>query len=196
MHALSNNIQGNVGEAENQVLKSQQLFEKIKNKYQTIKTNRILAQINTDKGLSDISLNYYQKAIDIATELDLQHEIAILNFNLGNVYLDLSKFEEAKSCFLKSVELSKNSSFKIPKLELEFSLANIELEQDHLENALEKYQNCIQLLDKSKPSYSNHMSYINYSIGTIYSKTNQLEKAKCTCLMLKTMRSKLMTLPI
>ena len=178
MHALSNNIQGNVGEAENQVLKSQQLFEKIKNKYQTIKTNRILAQINTDKGLSDISLNYYQKAIDIATELDLQHEIAILNFNLGNVYLDLSKFEEAKSCFLKSVELSKNSSFKIPKLELEFSLANIELEQDHLENALEKYQNCIQLLDKSKPSYSNHLSYINYSIGTIYSKTNQLEKAK------------------
>lgn len=83
------------------MLKSQQLFEKIKNKYQTIKTNRILAQINTDKGLSDISLNYYQKAIDIATELDLQHEIAILNFNLGNVYLDLSKFEEAKSCFLK-----------------------------------------------------------------------------------------------
>jgi signal transduction histidine kinase len=178
MHALSNNIQGNVGEAETQVLKSQQLFEKTKNKYQTIKTNRILAQISTNKGLSDISLNYYQKAIDLATELDLQHEIAILSFNLGNVYLDLNNFDQAKSSFLKSVELSKNSSFKIPKLELEFSLANIELEQDHLENALERYQNCIQLLDKSKPSYASHMSYINYSIGTIYSKTNQLKKAK------------------
>ena len=178
MHALSNNIQGNVAEAESLTLRSQQLFEKIKNKYQTIKTNRILAQISTDKGLSDVSLNYYQKAIDVATELDLPHEIAILSFNLGNVYLDLNNFDQAKSSFLKSVELSKNSSFKIPKLELEFSLANIELEQDHWETALERYQNCIQLLDKSKPSYASHLSYINYSIGTIYSKTNQLEKAK------------------
>ncbi len=87
---------------------------------------------------------------------------------MGNILLELNKLEEAKSCYLKAINLNPNLA------EAHSNLGNVYKDMNSLQNAKASYLKALELNPNLALTHSN--------LGDIYRELGSLEDAEARCL--------------
>ena len=123
----------------------------------------------------DIAIKCLQQAIDLAENCGWEHKIAICYGNLSTVYLQLSKFEEAKQAAEKDIELSYqlNSIYNVGIAT--YRLGRIEAALGNSEKAIELLNESIKLR-KNRIS-NNQLVQVYHHLLNLYAKTGDYKNA-------------------
>jgi tetratricopeptide (TPR) repeat protein len=144
---------------------------------------------SVNRGFNDLSLLYYQKAIDLATKYDLPAEIAIHTFKKGTFYYTFKKYVDAYRYFLDAYTLLKTAGFEnVPEVAYYLQyIAHFYYDIDDLESAQRIMLEAIQY---EVPTTGEEINMIN-TLALTYQKlgddkeafnyfTKAFDKAKTT----------------
>ncbi|RMA66365.1 tetratricopeptide repeat protein [Ulvibacter antarcticus] len=103
-----------------------------------------LGLINTSLGQFDAALGNYKRTRDLVLKLNSTRNLSVIYSNIGGLYLDMEDMEEARSNYLKAIDISVQDGDSIGLAidyinlgETEFKSGNITMAKEHLEYSLE-----------------------------------------------------------
>lgn len=116
-----------------------------------------------------MALSYYNKAKMIA-EKDDDVILAIINFNLGNIYSNLNQFGKAKRLYVAAAEMYQRSGMEIAENQARYSLAYLYFLEDRFTKAIkifeEVYENFTRLGDSRTAAITQlDMSELNIQLN-------------------------------
>ncbi|MBI5219034.1 MAG: tetratricopeptide repeat protein [Bacteroidia bacterium] len=105
------------------------------------------------QGKYDETLEYYNKALDLYTELNLLEDISICYSNIGVVHQEQSRYDEAVTCYLKALKYFE----KIGKQKListcYLNIGNVFSVQQNYKKAQEYYNKSLQTFSNLNDEY-------------------------------------------
>ena len=118
----------------------------------------MLAKLDEQQGDVSEAIRRYQFASS------LQPKFVAVPVNLGNIYLQLNRLEEAKASFLTALEIDKSSAAAY------YGLGQVELSKRNYGEAIDRFQKALAL--------SAQANRIHYSLAMAYRGLGDAEKAK------------------
>ncbi len=99
---------GRLKESEEYLLKSKKILEEIRDKYHLIETYCIFPEllIKKEEGFEK-AIEYVDKALKLAEELDSRERKAICYFTYGKIYSSIGDFKYSGECFKKAIDIYK-----------------------------------------------------------------------------------------
>ena len=128
------------------------LFSQNKQVEKTDSTVYYIDLVKYNKALNNYknSLNYSQKAIDYSNRTNNQKSIADSYSNLGIIYLELNKIDDAIDVFIKSIAVYSTLSFSSEQAFTHYSLGVCYLEKNKLTMAEKNFNAAGVIYEKIK----------------------------------------------
>jgi signal transduction histidine kinase/CheY-like chemotaxis protein len=120
-------------------------------------------------------LDYSQKALDFAHKSKNQQSIADSYSNLGSVYLDLKKYNDAIDVFVKSVAIYSTLSFSPQQALTHYNLGVCYLEKNDFVKAESNFETADVIYKKLNISNANEM--LNLQKGIIFKEKGRIDLA-------------------
>ena len=134
-----------------------------------------IGYINMDKGLSDVAIEYYLKALKIYEELNVVEEIASVNSNIGFVYQQQKEDNQAFKFYFKSWQLYKSINSKTGLAASYNNIAFLYKKQKKYEEAKINYIKAIDLYEQIGDKNGIATSLNN--LGLVYKKIGDTTSA-------------------
>jgi serine phosphatase RsbU (regulator of sigma subunit) len=144
-------------------------------KTQTAAVLSNIGYINMDKGLSDVAIEYYLKALKIYEELNVVEEIASVNSNIGFVYQQQNEDDQAFKFYFKSWQLYKSINSKTGLAASYNNMAYIYKTQKKYKEAKSNYIKAIELYEQIGDKNGVATSLNN--LGLVYKKMRDTTNA-------------------
>ncbi len=93
------------------------------------------------------AISYYQKVLLMASEMNDKVGSTRTLANMGSLYIEIRKYNEAEKCLLKAFVLSDSIAAMDYKKRIEESLSHLYYEQGRYKEAIYHYQNFINIRD-------------------------------------------------
>ncbi len=108
----------------------------------------LMALLQRDSGKIDDSIKYSNKAIALFKETGNESLLSATKGNLGTICVIQGKLDEAESIYLEILETFRNlEENRFTALSIK-SLGNIDIERGNYEEAIEKYQEALNIVEK------------------------------------------------
>lgn len=127
---------------------------------------------HTSDSLINIALNYFEKHED-------SDRLTQTYYYLGRVYSDLQDALQAQKCYLKALELGKNSKDTRLFIRIYNSLGTLYSYQNIYEMALPMYKNALELLKQGNDS--TNIAFALRNISRIFKQTQKIDSAIYYC---------------
>ncbi|CAF3835168.1 unnamed protein product [Rotaria sp. Silwood1] len=155
-----------------QLDQSEKLFYLLLNQYPSMNSQCYdgLGRIAQDKGLYDISLNFYLKSLQTVS---LKNRAHCLN-NIGCAYDYLEQYEYALQYYSQALTLMKNDIYQA------MCLSNMGItypKNEQYQQALECFQHSLSIREKSLSDNHPDIGISHTHIGVVYSSIGQLDLA-------------------
>ncbi len=134
-----------------------------------------LVKFNQKKGNYKNCLSYAQKALDFANKTNHQKSIADSYSNLGVIYLELKKIDDAIDVFIRSIAIYTSLPFSTQQAMAHYSLGVCYLEKNNLAMAEKNFNTAGVIYEKIK--MPNAIEMINLQKGIVYKKKGEIELA-------------------
>ncbi|MEQ9288812.1 MAG: tetratricopeptide repeat protein [Cyclobacteriaceae bacterium] len=122
------------------------------------------------------ALSYYQKAINVYEELNIDHFKAFGYNNLGTAHKSLKSYKKATQFYTMSLEIGTNLSDTITISRAQLNLGQLYLDTGNLDSARVLLHRALELRD-GKYDQSKMVEILNL-LGEVYRKTNQYEASR------------------
>lgn len=139
---------------------------------QSIYTN--LGNAYSVLGKMEISLGYYQKAMDVASQRKDLSGLAKITNNIGASYSDLKDFPKALEYFEESEKIAEEIGDEETIADCANGKAVIYEQQNRFQEALNLYQKALRIYQKYNAEERMALAYNN--IGIVYKQTNNLDQ--------------------
>jgi serine phosphatase RsbU (regulator of sigma subunit)/tetratricopeptide (TPR) repeat protein len=120
-------------------------------------------------------LFYLQKAIDLAFDIQEYEEYEKIQMDIGNIYISLGNYDEAKKFLKKSLEAAENSDDEHLFIKAAGNLANLYSATGELDSSLLLYDKALKVATKNSDNHDITALYSN--IGIVYFYKNDFIKA-------------------
>lgn len=171
-------LEGNYFESAKSYYKALTLAEKSHNKRRIQNCKRLLTEAYINLEDFPKALKYGKESIASSKELNDYNEIMASLNNLGTIYLNQKRYEEAKIAFIEMQQIAitrKDEDFTPISY---YSLGKIELETNNFENALNLFTKQLNFYEKNSISYAN----TQIDIAQVFVAQKQYQKAISTVL--------------
>ncbi|CAF1135523.1 unnamed protein product [Adineta steineri] len=156
----------------NNLNQSQKFFELLLKQFPSLNSQCYdgLARIAQDKGLYEISLEYYFKSLDTVSN---QLKPFILN-NIGCAYDYLEEYDKALKYYSQSLTLMKNTKHQSMSLN---NMAIIYAKHEQFNDAFDCFQQSLIIRKKYLPDNHPDIAIIYINLGVIWSSLHQFDDA-------------------
>ena len=152
-------------------------FSQIKNSEKIDSTNYYidLVKFNQKNGNYRNCLNYSQKALDFANKSNNQKSIADSYSNLGVIYLELKKIDDAINVFVKSIAIYATLPFSSQQALTHYSIGVCYLEKNNLAMAEKNFNTAGVIYEKIK--IPDAIEMLNLQKGIVYKEKGKIDLA-------------------
>lgn len=129
------------------------------------------------------SQSLYEKALELANQLNDQYSLVQSLVGIGNAYADLDEFDEALKQYFEALKIAEENNYSDYMVALYNNLGEVYKNFKAYDKALEHYQLALHfvddlMLEKNPAIYS----ILKQNIGEIYTKMGQFELARALLL--------------
>ena len=153
------------------------LFSQKKAQEKIDSTAYYIELVKFNKGIDNYinCLDYSRKALDFATKTNNQKSIANSYSNLGTIYLDLKKFNDAIDVFVKSIAIYSTLSNSSEQAFAHYSLGICYMEKNNFTMAEKNFNTAGIIYDKLK--IPNAIGMINLQKSIVYIEKKRIDLA-------------------
>jgi signal transduction histidine kinase/TolA-binding protein len=134
-----------------------------------------LVKFNQKNGNYRNCLNYSQKALDFANKSNNQKSIADSYSNLGVIYLELKKIDDAINVFVKSIAIYATLPFSSQQALTHYSIGVCYLEKNNLAMAEKNFNTAGVIYEKIK--IPDAIEMLNLQKGIVYKEKGKIDLA-------------------
>lgn len=114
-----------------------------------------------------LALSHLERALKLAQQEEILHQIALIQDAMGNVYTQLGKIDLAKSFFKEALERYHEIKSYSTIVGVNITLGNIAMEEKKYDEALEYFNNSLTIIDKVD-NRDYELATINHAIGLVF----------------------------
>ncbi|GCF06911.1 DUF6788 family protein [Dictyobacter arantiisoli] len=130
------------------------------------KIHTLLSNVEAASGRCEEALPYLNKALAIAEQHSSKKEIAIINCNIGDIYIRTAEYSRAQAALRRSYSLAESINDKLVEVINLFNMGLIYIRTGNLKEAVDEVTKAITISEiiKDKSSISLFYAYLAYAL--------------------------------